>query len=877
MSADTVPHDQAYFKHDTDNVQLIYTEKNRTAAERAASLELYLHPRYEKLFGFPLDEKLYVGLLSDYNQIANGFSTPFPNNRQINYIGGTELVDYFSATSWLDILIYHETAHNYQLNAKDNPISQALHSVLGNGGFLNPLFTLPNLAVGSFLLEGNAVLNESWHGNGGRLYSGRFLAQTLLQVKAGYFTPARMYNETLFFPYGEHFYTMGGHFHYFLADKYGIQKTNHFMKENSREWFWPFFTNAAMERAVGQDFESLMGDYARETATVAYRVVEAQGPALVRSKYFSSLNRDEDAIFFLVNEEGVRAPKRIRIDRKTKTVDARRGSYLLGKMIKIGDRYFTQGGNAVSPLRIYQGLFDDRGIILPGTEGKMIQGYLRDGREVYFDVSSSFDHPRLFVGGDFYADAYSSVVIDQKDNLYYFGQKNKIRTLYKNKSPLYAFEGYYGIVSDVDASGNVYFVANSDVGSTLFRVDENGAVERVSSADNIVEARLVSDHEVLLAATSADDYYYVLNPLEPRKQSPFKTTLFFEKNPPPFEEGLEIGAVEKPVDLSNRYRSLLDLHYSGTMVTLQSDPEAGWLYDIQMTFADPLTQNSVTALASRNEDEVTVVGLAYENTQTLAQISVIPYAVTEKNELLPSDAYRDFGVVGLASVPFLKKGYWEGALNTSFSQDFESVEREPLGVSLDLTRSEQYGHSFYRNNGFDTSLFGTADRGDTAYGGALAFQRDFPREWYVSLGGKGSLSDLSQGNPAERRGIKMVAKKSLVDYDPSIMVMPSLDGTRYVKKVIKGSVGIKKVFNVSKYYFTFPISLRRESLYLSYDHYAIDDFIRSQRVNEVTAGISLDSLWLNIFPIPINFEYIKNDNSAFGDKDNFRTYVAMDF
>jgi hypothetical protein len=875
--ADSVPHDQPYYTHDSDGVQLIYTEKNLPAAQRAAALEDYLHPLYENLFGFALDETLYVGLMSDYNQIANGYSTQLPNNRQINFIGGTERVDYFSVASWLDVLIFHETAHNYQLNAKDNAISQSLHTVLGNGGFINPLFTLPNFAVNPFILEGNAVLNESTHGNGGRLYSGRFLAQTLLQVKAGHFTPARMHNDTLFFPYGEHYYTMGGFFQYYLAEKYGLQKTNRFMKENSQDWFWPFFTNNALERAVGRDFETSMDDFVKDKHPLAAQVVEARGEWIAHSQYFSSLNRDEGSVFFLVNEDGVRAPERVVVDRKSKKVDRRRESYQMGKLIKTRGRFFTQGGRSVSPLRMYQGLFDNRAIILPGTEGKMVQGYLRDGREVYFDVSLSFDHPRLFVGNDHVADVHSSVLIDRQDNLYYFIQTNKTRTLYKNKTPLYSYQGYYGIVSDVDDEGRVYFVANSPVGSTLYRLNAKNTVERVSDADNIVEARLVSNNEVMVAATGADGYYYVLNPLTGKNETPFETTLFFEKKPPFLGPEKKAPLSGKSIGLKNRYHSLLDIHYSGTLVNLQSDPDAGWLYDVQVAFADPLTQNVVTALASRTSDEVTVVGAGYENTQTLVQLKALPFAVTEKNAELPSSTYRDFGVIGLASLPFLKRGYWEGTVIGTYSQDYEAVEREPLGVSLVFSRSEHHGHSFYRNSVFDTTLFGISDRGDSGYGGALAVQRDFPKEWYLSLGAKSSRSDRDRNNATERRGVKMMSKKSLVDLDPSVITMPSVDGTRYVKKVVKGSVGIKKVLNFSKYYFTFPISLRRESLYLSYDRYDIDNYNESHIVNEMTAGVTLDALWLNSFPVPLNLEYINNDNPSFGDRNNFRMYFSLDF
>jgi len=163
---DVVPHDQDYYTKDVRNVQLIYTEKNQAEAQRAADVQIRLQPIYEDLFGYKLDEKLYIGLTSDYNQITNGFAGPIPFTRQVFYGGGALVPDDFSSISWLDNLTYHETAHNYQLNAKDNAVSSTLHSVIKNGNFILPWITMPNIVESSFLKEGNGVLNEVWHGNG---------------------------------------------------------------------------------------------------------------------------------------------------------------------------------------------------------------------------------------------------------------------------------------------------------------------------------------------------------------------------------------------------------------------------------------------------------------------------------------------------------------------------------------------------------------------------------------------------------------------------------------------------------------------------------------------------------------------------------------
>ena len=247
-SGAVVAHDKAYYTHklsDSD-VELIYTKDNIKFAQDSADIEKLMHTEYEKMFDWKLDETLYVGLISDHNQIANGFSTQWPNNRQINYVGGSEKVDYFTSTSWLHTLLYHETAHNYQINVKESVVSESLHAIFGNGLLFLPFplpLILPNSVINPFMLEGNAVLNESWHGNGGRLYNGRLKAQTLLQAKSDNLKPEYLYNSKLAFPYGEIVYIQGGFYNYYLAQNYGLEETNSFFKNNSKNIFWPFFTN----------------------------------------------------------------------------------------------------------------------------------------------------------------------------------------------------------------------------------------------------------------------------------------------------------------------------------------------------------------------------------------------------------------------------------------------------------------------------------------------------------------------------------------------------------------------------------------------------------------------------------------------------------
>lgn len=871
----TVSHDQPYFTQDADGVQIISTEKNKAVAHKTLSLEIPLHRFFENQFGFKLDERLYVGLISDYNQIANGFSTPLPNTRQINYIGGTELVDYFCVRSWLETLLYHETAHNYQLNAKDNPVSRSLHTVLGNGFLFLPFFTHPNIAVNSFLLEGNAVLNESWHGNGGRLYSGRFKAQTLLQAKAGYITPERMHNHTLFFPYGEHHYIQGGFFQYFLAEKFGIGKTNKFFKQNSLDWYWPFKTNEAMGRTFGRRFDTLLDQFAQKTATESLNLVKVEGPVVARSAFFDFLNKDKDEIFFLASPENVRGPELIRYSLSQKSLTRKRADFLSGKVVKTDGTFYTQTGSYVNPFRIYQGLFDRNGVIKPGTQSKMIQGYLSNGSPVYFDVPTSFDHPRLYVGDAFYADVHSSVFIGSNDDLYYFVQEGKTRTLYRNKTPLYSYSGFYGIVCDVDTAGSVYFVANSPWGSSLFRFTKSGAVERVHQADNIVDARLVSDWEALVAAVGTDDYYYTVVPLSPDRQSPHDTVLFFEKDP--LYGSLPSNAATVSLDLTKPYHALTDMHYSGINLSFGHDEEVGWLYDVSANFGDPLGQNAFSVLASRTLDEVSLAGVSYENTQTFLRFNGVGYGVTETPKNEPTGNYRQMGAAAQASLPWLQRGYWTGNMDVTYQQDYLSYEREPLGMRFNVGQNKRFGLSLYDNAAFYADGFTVWDRGDQTAGGTLSGQTDFPNEWYVSAAAKGSFSDCKIKKVGERRGVKIQPQATLFDYDPSLIYMGSLRDSIFVKNAIKGGVTVRKVLNFSRYYFTFPVSLRREGLYASYNAYGINDFKDTRVINEATAGVQLDLLILNSFWLPLNLEYIHSDNNEITYADRFRVFVDLAF
>ena len=875
--ASVVPHDKPYYKYslkDKDkDVEIIYTKENLPFAKHTSKLESPLHEDYQALYDWKLDETLYVGLISDYNQIANGFSTQWPNNRQINYVGGTEMVDYFTSTSWIDTLLYHETAHNYQVNLKGSVVSRSLHSVFVNGVFLLPLpfIIVPNSAENSFMLEGNAVLNESWHGNGGRLYSGRLKVQTLLQAKAGKIKANYMYNSKLEFPYGERYYIQGGFYNYYLAKKYGLRKVNRYFTYKSEDWWWPFRTNWSMQDTVGMNFEDSLDEFAMLYAKKAQKLAMAEGKLIASSQFFSSLGNSEDEIFFITNESGRRAPELVVVDKKSSDVSKQRDSWMSGKVLKVDGEYFTQGSRNTSPIRIHQGLFDSSAFIKEESESKMIQAYLSDGKAVYFDVASSYDQAQLYVGEQFYAQVNSSVIVDKEDNLYYFKQKGKTRTLYKNKTPLFSYEGFYGIVSDVDSKGRVYFVANSQLGSTLYSY-KNGKVSRASKADNIVEARLVNDKEVLIAGVSEKDYYYVTTNLESLEGKPLETRLFFEDKPYYGKIQQKAKEQNENVTLDESYYSMLNMHYSGTSLTLGSG-NSGLVGALNINFADPLTQNSANIFVSRDESNISIAGVGYSNSQYLLQYTLIGYGVIDKDA---REDVRDSGVMASATLPFYQAGYYYGALEASYFQDYDTLSREPITATLTLSTREQFGVSMYANYSQSLELYGVKEREDSIVGGRYNFNHDLGAEFYLGFGGQYSKSDSTTSFDA--RGVKLNGYINQVDMDPSTITMPSLTNSLYAKEVGLAELNLAKVFNLSAYFFTFPLSLQRESLYTKYRYYDINSFADvNYGANEATLGVTLSTVLLNSFVLPVSFEYIYNDASFIQNEHSFRFLLGASF
>ena len=864
-----------YSKSKSEEIDYIYASEHEKLLPDMKNYQESVILGYEKEFGFKLDDKLSVGLASSRNQIANGFSTQIPFNMQLFYGAGASYIDYFCFSSWLKTLLIHETAHNFQLNPKENILSKISHKVLGNTpvagiGFI-PLFPIPNIMESSFMFEGNAVLNESRFGNGGRLFSGYALAEVVALAKAGKIRPELMYNATLEFPYGEKFYLVGGFFQQFLANRYGIEKVNGYFKTFSTQAF-PFFTNSIFKKQFGKDFETLLAEFSNELLEKHKEFNASTGKVIARSKSFAPLNVSKNEIYTLISDNKS-AAKIFSYNRLNKKASFKSGSWRFGEVFKHNEKYYSQSFAKTSPLKVEMGLFDKDGFIEKMYASKAIQGFTKSGKVVYFDVKKSIESPQVYVDDEFYAECHSSVYV-VGDDLYYFKQEGTKRTLYKNKTALTSYSGHYGFVSDVSKDGSVYFIALSSHGSSVYRV-KGAEVKRVSLADDIIDFKLLNTQEALVATVDANGYAYrvvsfkdedlaVTELSEVTKEKSW-TKIIAKKGA--FGQDSSVALLA-----SKSYNSFLDLKYSSLNQAIGYGSYTGFNIDLQANFVDPLLQNSLFFVLSHN-NERNIAGVSYDNEAHLLNYGAALYGVSKESKALSSDM-RDIGYEAHLTLPLLASGYWRANTKLEYSKPYDSLYRKPMSFSVNVSNKKQFGYSKYANALNAFSLFATHDRNSELWGGKYLFKHDLPAQTYVGAKVTYMRSDIV--SVLAEKGIELKDGLSSLQADKATLDVPSFPMTTYAKEVKMGELSLTKVFDASLYFYSLPLSLQRESLYVKQRLYDIDFTDNIQQTHaETIVGAEFDLLFLHKLTVPLGVEWIHNKDVL--DPNKIRLTVGGSF
>lgn len=921
--------DNDYLVTDTPRARYIYPAEYRPLMTSLHHYNQLFHNVYEKEFNWVLDEKETLVLASSHNQIANGFATVLPKLHSVYYGASGEFFDEFSVQSWLHVLLVHETAHLYQLNTKQG-YSVFLKSLFGNSNidasaFLPP-FTYsmnPNIFLPTFVLEGNATYNEGRFGNGGRLYNGAIRGLFLQLVRDDLITPERLMNDHLDFPYAREKYWVGGYFFLDVAENSNAAQPNQYYLKHADHNANPLQVNDPMLATYGNGYLEIIKRMKNRWHELAKQQAHANEATLFNSDSHTALTKDENEIRILTATNKSLPIARI-YNLKNKSWSEQKINVPMGRLFrnKNGELVST-GSEAVSVTSIRSGLY--RAGFKPEKEffDKTVYD-LNSAGAIWADAKNSFISPRLYVNDKFIAEAASSAILQsgavtsqsgaanspidlvksaenlpelQKPNVYYFKQKNKTRTLYRNETPLYSYQGYFGY--PVDAIGDaVYFIGPVAAGSTVFAVKGKN-IQRVTNSDIVIDAKLIDEQNLLITEFKTTGYEYKIVTLQAVDKSPDEYSYFYEKeeNFKMFDnyvaeqntstagdtnhdsEEMNITKTEKP------YHSLRDLQFDGIDPMIFFGVDTFAVAQATIRYSDPLQNNQLGLLLGSGSFGEMTGGAFYRNTKNPFNWDIFGIyqkrAKVEENlsvEASDPDRYRilDRYDTWLASTGFdylfYRRPQWFSTLSSHFIYEYEHphIALADIDKTYTLLTSLNWGHvvapplaySAYRQFylSADHEYIHTApDWVDqrNIFGAQIYGAYDVFSETYVSAMYQKAIADGSNAI------VPLEFGPSDLPYTTSTRVQrntshPDID----YFSVSKVALELKQALNWSYYFTRLPFSLRRLALIGQYNEYYAATRPRGDEdtlFHETGGGAEFEVLFIHRFPLRMRLMHYQSN------------------
>ena len=496
-----------------------------------------------------LDEKLTIILISPKTQVSNALATVLPSFTISLYPVGVIGLHELSLPVWFEGVFEHELNHIFQMSHSRSP--EILRKVFNMPGLLffylyNPY---PNLFIPRFIMEGDSVLKESLFHYGGRLYNGYARALVYSQIKHfRYQMDQFMYKHLLRFrltPHsGREKYLHGGYFMAMLAEVYSHKTVNSFFNLDKRtpsskirkqikeapvkEFLSPLFAENFSFRQTHLFLKDLTKTYFNHWLKKASMQKSSDEPVLFKSTVCPVFGSKGDEIFFLTSD--LKSVSMLRVfNKKTKEWTSKKMDLPLGKVFKIKGRYYARSSKEVKPYTIHYSLFSDGLHNNEQFDSKYIQD-LWNKKILYIDPKNNLDGFKLYVNDKLYSDTHSNALFDEKGNIYFFKQKHKKRTLYKNKWPVFSYSGYYGSVQEV-RDGTIYFTGSSPYGSSIYQY-KNGKTSRSVSSDTVIQAKMINNKEFIACEVTPYGYEYKIIPKKISQGKPVLYQYQFKKRKP---------------------------------------------------------------------------------------------------------------------------------------------------------------------------------------------------------------------------------------------------------------------------------------------------------------------------------------------------------
>ena len=521
--------DNNYYIHETKNYRVIFDQQYLKYIDFIdQKIQHYLNEIHNAQNTKPR-EPINIILLSARNQKSNAVASLLPFTQISIFPSGVESSHHF----WLDSALVHELNHIYQMSHSFITPS-FLRKVSKLPLFLFLFAPYPNIALPSLFIEGDAVFKESMFQIGGRLYNGSIRALVYAQIKKyrnRVHDLAKILVNTMIHPHSRvGHYNHGGYLFTALEKRFSQEQVNHFFNRNAfRNTLFTITFNHALMDAFNMDIQELTYFYIQQYGKQAYLQRSSPRPSLFTSSVCKPFNRSGEKFFFLTSDH--KSPPHLRIyNSRLKKWTDKSVDLPLGKVFKIGKKYYSRASTFIQPFIQSYSLFSEGIYPQSSFNSKYVQDMLQ-GRILYTDTSNTLLAYKLYFDDQFYDNIHSNALFDSKHNVYYFKQKGKVRTLYKNKQPVFSYQGYDGNLIDIDMHEDIFFSAPTHYGSSIYRYSK-GRVTRSSLSDTIIHGKKLNDEEMLVCEVTAEGYDYKIIPINSKNETPAIYSYHFENTSP---------------------------------------------------------------------------------------------------------------------------------------------------------------------------------------------------------------------------------------------------------------------------------------------------------------------------------------------------------
>jgi hypothetical protein len=841
IKGQVAPTGEQYFEDDYQGIKIIYSKDYLPLIPDIKNKIKNITTLYKSEFDWDLDDKMFLVLSSPNNQIGNGYATPIPYILTTFYPGGNLYLDSFATKSWLDTLLIHEIAHLYQLTPKKG-ISKFYKKVFNNNPFpflLLPVWTFPNVLLPRWILEGNAVFNESRFSNGGRLYSGENLALFNSLLHDHKINPTWLINAHLEFPFGQEKYIVGGYFNYYLAKNFGIKKTNSFFNIHSYYNLNPLELNIPFQSHFGKSYDSLIESFLKDSLKDSQSFKHSKSPRLFKTVRFSPMSRRKNKIFFLISKDGKSRRELMTYNMETKIFTK------TPTMLKKGKVFFSNKGIPYSAhadrferKSTLFGLWNEKKELLPASKNKIVLDK-KGNNLLYFDAKKSFSDPELFINEKKIGNCHSQAIFDDQENAYCFFQNKNERSLLKNNIPIFKYYGYYGKVVGFDKK-SVYFIAQVKQGSSLFKYNLEKKFVRISSSDAIIDAQVLPHNEFLIAEMSSDGLYYkrIKGDLN-QKEPPFFQPLM-KKN-----EFLLTTEKREPTQ-KKEYSPLSSLQYNA--LYLQSSSQN---FALNSFWVDPLKFNEVSLSfdlshkKSGLEGQTQTFKSIYSSRRYLTNWSIgLSYIKTDYLDESYKDINQTFFSASLY-YPFAEINHFTYYTSASFKNNFFSSS-SIVGLKVGLKKNESYFLSYFPNKEIQSSFQYVKDFSkDTE---TIKFHGFFSKD----LGGENYTSFESEFYWTSLDELNLRGLTEKIPY-------PNTSLTKEGGDISSFRFGVKSstTFNKSFYFSVFPFSLRRSAISLLFNNFT-NSLLQNDHFTTGGVMINTEILIVHLSPVRFNFTFLRD-------------------